>query len=199
MSTRSSRLSTHSLTQSIQNNHKLNAIQTYLTLLKGFIAIGCLYLPKAYLDGGLVFSTVSMTASALLIMYCAHLLIDSRKELNAQTYSELGLVALGPLGKILIDLTLALSQMGFVCAYVYFIQDNMMQIFGLQKHLILSACLVIFSLLCMIRRIEVFASTLIFADLMILITIVFIFIYGSNKISQEGPKLTLSPSGSTIS
>jgi amino acid permease len=42
---------------------KLSPMQTYFSLLKGFMSIGILYMPKNTLNGGWLFTLVSMIAS----------------------------------------------------------------------------------------------------------------------------------------
>lgn len=49
-------------------------------------------------------------------------------------------------------------------------------------------CLFLFSGLCFVRKIEIFAVTHIFADLMILLAIVIIVIYGSMELAANGRK-----------
>ena len=46
------------------------------------------------------------------------------------------------------------------------------------------ACLVIFTLLCWVRKIEIFASTHVFADIMILMTLIYVIIMGIVQISE---------------
>jgi amino acid permease len=64
-----------------------------------------------------------------LSMYTSTLLLDSRLKLKANSYTDLGMKAFGKPGKIAVNLALALCQIGFVCAYIYFIKENLTQIF----------------------------------------------------------------------
>ena len=50
-----------------------------------------------------------------------------------------------------------------------------------------------FTCLCLVRKIEKFAVTHIFADIMILLTIVTIVVYGSIELSQNGNKIGKDP------
>lgn len=92
------------------------------------------------------------------------------------------------------ELSLAGSQIGFVCAYVYFIMVNYNAIctdaFGkdIDRNYFAMMCFVMFSLLCFVRKIEVFAATHIFADLMILLAIVTIVSFGTVEIKDHGLK-----------
>jgi solute carrier family 36 (proton-coupled amino acid transporter) len=49
-------------------------------------------------------------------------------------------------------------------------------------------CLILFSFLCFVRKIEVFAATHLFADAMIMLAIIIIVSFGGIKISNDGLK-----------
>lgn len=55
---------------------KLGPCGTYLTLMKGFVCTACLYLPKAFVNGGWLFTISCLTLSGLMTIYCAMLLIE---------------------------------------------------------------------------------------------------------------------------
>lgn len=96
-------------------------METYFTVVKGFIATGILYIPKAFVDGGWLFTSFSMLLAAILSMHCATLLIDARRKSGAKSYSDLGYITFGKSGKAMVDLLIAVSQIGFTVAYIYFI------------------------------------------------------------------------------
>lgn len=50
-------------------------------------------------------------------------------------------------------------------------------------------CFVMFSLLCLVRRIEIFASTHLFANIMIVITIISVLIQGCITLNNGGNQL----------
>ena len=51
-------------------------------------------------------------------------------------------------------------------------------------------CFFIFTLLCWVRKIEVFAATHIFANVMIVITLICVIVEGCNQISLTGSALS---------
>ena len=55
---------------------KLGTMATAFTLLKGFVATGVLYIPQDFVNGGYVFSPVTILLSLALTLYCAKLLIE---------------------------------------------------------------------------------------------------------------------------
>jgi solute carrier family 36 (proton-coupled amino acid transporter) len=100
---------------------KLSPLKTYITLIKGFIGSGILYLPNSFLAGGYGFSTIAIIFSCVLSMYCVTLLLDVKKRMGVNTYMDIGVKALGEPGKHTVNVLLAFSQFGFVCGYIYFI------------------------------------------------------------------------------
>ena len=168
---------------------KLGPCATFMTLIKGFVCTGVLYLPKAFINGGYAISMVMMVLSAVLTIYCSTLLLEVRKKLNSTNYTELGQSTFGKKGRILVDIALWCSQLGFCCAYVYFIMENIAQILIDSMHvdidrlkcqrLLALFSFFMFTSLCLVRKIEKFAVTHVFADIMILITVLSIVVYGS--------------------
>ena len=100
---------------------KLNALQTYSMVFKGFVATGILYLPKAFVAGGWLFTSCAMAIAAVLSAHCATLLLIARTKTGAKSYSELGAITMGMPGKVLVDCVIAVSQITQTIAYIYFI------------------------------------------------------------------------------
>ena len=86
-------------------------------------------------------------------MYFIYLLIESRKKINAKSYAELGIRALGPQAKYFIDLTVTCAMLGYVCARIFLIVDNLTEIFGVNKSVIFVVYFIFQSLLSFIRKI----------------------------------------------
>jgi solute carrier family 36 (proton-coupled amino acid transporter) len=102
---------------------KLGPWATAFTIFKGFVASGILYMPKNFINGGYLFSALTMGGSLALTLFCAKLLLDTRAKLGG-SFSEIGEKTMGRSGKIMVDVTLVGSQVSFVTAYVYFISKN---------------------------------------------------------------------------
>ena len=90
---------------------------------------------------------------------------------------------MGKLGRRLVEVALFFSQVGLVCAYIAFICTSMVSIVlvttGKQvSPWIFGAVLfLIYTPLCLIRKIEVLAPTHIFADIMIVFTLTALMVY----------------------
>ena len=88
---------------------KSGALKTFFTLIKGFVGTGVLFLPKGFKNGGYIFSPIILTASSLVTLFCAMLLIKVRQKFKG-SFSDLGYQAYGRRGKIGVDLALGFSQ-----------------------------------------------------------------------------------------
>lgn len=78
-------------------------------LLKGFICTGILYIPKNFLNGGWFFSLLAMVLSYILTVICAFKLLDARKKCGARSFTDVGFASYGTFGKVIVDVSLAIS------------------------------------------------------------------------------------------
>ena len=85
---------------------KLGTMASFLTLFKGFVCTGILYLPKAFINGGYLITMIMMVLSAVLTIYCATLLLAVRKKTGVSNYTELGQTTYGKYGRIFVDIAL---------------------------------------------------------------------------------------------
>ncbi len=108
-------------TEMLKKVHKLSPWGTYFSLLKGFVCTGILYLPNNFKNGGWLWALISMFLSFVLTLYCAIKLLEAKGMTPGGSFSDIGHKAIGRPGRILVDVFLSLSQIGFVTAYIYFI------------------------------------------------------------------------------
>lgn len=95
-----------------------------LLLLKSFVGTGVLFLPKAYLNGGMLFSNLVLLGVAALSYYCFILLVTTRLRVEA-SFGDMGGILYGKWLRTLILSSVALSQIGFVSAYIVFTSENL--------------------------------------------------------------------------
>lgn len=155
-----------------------------LMLLKSFVGTGVLFLPKAYLNGGMLFSNVVLLFVAALSYYCFILLVNTRLKVEA-SFGDMGGILYGQWLRLLILSSVALSQIGFVAAYIVFTSQNL-QAFILAvsncqtwidiKYMILMQ-LIIFLPLSLIRDISALSLTAYIADFFILLGLVYLYYY----------------------
>jgi amino acid permease len=96
-------------------------------------------------------------------------------------------------GRYVTEFFLWTTQFGLTCAYVYFIKVNFQKIIFkvfngtvVHQNWIALGCWIVFSGLCLVRKIEKFAATHIFADIMIFMTVIACFVYGASEIKHYG-------------
>ncbi|EAQ84366.1 hypothetical protein CHGG_08380 [Chaetomium globosum CBS 148.51] len=111
---------------SVRTPRSANAgtVKTFFTLLKAFIGTGIMFLPKAFRNGGILFSTVSMLSVSAVTMVAFHLLLQCKLH-HGGGYGDIGNAIAGPRMRTLILFSIALSQLGFVCAGIVFVAENL--------------------------------------------------------------------------
>ena len=80
-----------------------------MTLMKGFICVSILYVPKSFVNGGLGFSIVCLCISCVMTCYCAGLLMDAKAATGAGNYTALGKHCYGIPGEICVNLAISTS------------------------------------------------------------------------------------------
>ena len=164
-----------------------------LLLLKSFIGTGVLFLPKAYLNGGMMFSNVILLGVALLSYYSFILLVNTRLKVEG-SFGDMGGILYGRRMRTLILASVALSQIGFVSAYIVFTAQSM-QAFVLAvskcrswidiKFMVLMQ-LVIFLPLSLIRDISKLGLTAIIADIFIALGLLYLGYFDIHTMVRYG-------------
>ena len=96
-----------------------NQMRSFFTLLKAFVGTGIMFLPKAFNNGGILFSSITLVSVSILTCICFHLLLQCRKRYGG-SYGDIGEEVMGPVMRSLILSSITISQIGFVCACVIF-------------------------------------------------------------------------------
>lgn len=94
------------------------------TLLKSFVGTGVLFLPRAFLNGGMLFSSVVLVGVAALSYYCFMLLTTTQLKVGG-SFGDMGELLYGKVFRSMILGSLVLSQVGFVAAYIVFTSQNL--------------------------------------------------------------------------
>lgn len=155
-----------------------------LLLLKSFVGTGVLFLPKAYLNGGMMFSNLVLVFVAVLSYYCFVILVNTRLAVNG-SFGDMGGILYGNWMRTTILTSIVISQIGFVAAYIVFTSENL-QAFVLAvsnckthievKWLILMQ-MVVFLPFSLLRDISKLGFTALIADAFILIGLVYLYYY----------------------
>ena len=152
-----------------------------LLLLKSFVGTGVLFLPRAYLNGGMLFSNLVLLGVAALSYYCFILLVNTRLKI-AGSFGDIGGILYGKWLRALILTSIALSQVGFVSAYIVFTSESMQAfIIAVSKcrtwidiKFMVLIQLIIFLPLSLIRDISKLGATALVADAFILLGLVYL-------------------------
>lgn len=161
---------------------------TLATLLKSFVGTGVLFLPRAFLNGGMLFSFLVLLLIAALSYHCFVLLTTTRLVVK-ESFGGMGGVLYGSYFRNIINLSLVLSQIGFAAAYIVFTSENL-QAFILAvsdcrtfidiKYIILMQLLV-FTPLSLYRNIGYLGRVALVADAFILLGLVYLY-YNNTRV-----------------
>ncbi|KAK2753555.1 hypothetical protein FQN54_007332 [Arachnomyces sp. PD_36] len=164
----------------------------FLLLLKSFVGTGVLFLPKAFLNGGMLFSGVVLLCVSALSYYCFILLVNCRLRIEG-SFGDIGGILYGKWMRYIILTSIVLSQLGFVSAYIVFTSENL-QAFILAvskckdfidiKYMVLMQ-LIIFLPLSLIRDISKLGFTALIADVFILLGLIYLYFFDIKTIVQN--------------
>lgn len=164
-----------------------------LLLLKSFVGTGVLFLPRAFLNGGMLFSNLVLLAVAGLSYTCFVLLVSTRLVVE-HSFGDMGFHLYGNWMRNMINTSLVVSQIGFSSAYIVFVSENL-QAFVLAvsncktfidiKYMILMQ-MAIFLPLSLYRNINHIQKLALVADLFILMGLVYLYYFDLFTIVDQG-------------
>jgi proton-coupled amino acid transporter len=171
-----------------------NQTKTFFTLLKAFIGTGIMFLPKAFKNGGMLFSTITMIMVSAITALCFELLLATRKRYGGGGYGDLGSIVVGPRFRALILVSITLSQIGFVCAGLIFTADNLRSFLDAVTHAeeplstnaLIAIQIAVLIPMSFIRNISKLGPAALLADIFILIGLTYIYWYDISWISKMG-------------
>ena len=150
--------------------------------MKSFIGTGILFLGRAFLNGGLYFSTAFIVVIAFVNMWAYLLLIYTSYKVPG-SFGDIGGILYGNKMRLAILSSIAISQMGFVSAYTVFVAENLKAFVTAVSESNLALPTIIFILiqapiltpLALYRNLTKLSLTALIADVFILIGIVYLF------------------------
>ncbi|KAK3347252.1 transmembrane amino acid transporter protein-domain-containing protein [Lasiosphaeria hispida] len=167
--------------------------KTFFTLLKAFVGTGIMFLPNAFNNGGILFSSLAMVAVAAVTMVAFHILLQCKAQYGGG-YGELGQKILGPGMRGLILASIALSQLGFVCAGIVFVAENMLTFFHsvtngnspVSTNGFIAIQVILLIPLAWIRNISKLGPAAMIADACILFGVTYIYNYDFTTLASQG-------------
>ncbi|ODQ64117.1 hypothetical protein NADFUDRAFT_84119 [Nadsonia fulvescens var. elongata DSM 6958] len=169
-----------------------SASKAVMLLLKSFVGTGILFLPKAFLNGGLLFSSLVLTLCAALCYWCFLLLVQSRMATGINSFGDIGGALYGPVMRQMIISSIVVSQIGFASAYIVFTSENLrafvLSIWGksLNIETLILIQLIIFMPLSMVRDIVRLSGTALIADLFIMLGLIYLYYWSGSLVAHNG-------------
>ncbi|KAJ1940446.1 hypothetical protein EC988_007032, partial [Linderina pennispora] len=159
-----------------------------------FVGTGVLVLPRAFFNGGLIFSTVLMSGIAWYALHCMVLLTDVYLKIGG-SYGDLALKLYGKPLKYCVLVSIVLAQLGFCCAYVIFVSTNMRDLwnsitncqYNYSPEFWILVQLLAYIPLAFVRKIKKFASLSMLGNLFIMVGLAYLFYYDFWSIITKGP------------
>ncbi|CAO1622051.1 unnamed protein product [Parajaminaea phylloscopi] len=167
--------------------------EAVMMLLKSFVGTGILFLGKAFLNGGLLFSSIVLCAVALISLKSFLLLVQANLRVPA-SFGDMGGKLYGPKMRLAILTSIVFSQLGFVAAYTVFVAQNLQAFVLGVTHgqtristawFIIMQC-AIFVPLSLVRKIAKLSSTALVADVFILAGIIYLYQYEIGHVLERG-------------
>ena len=168
--------------------------QAFFTMIKAIVGSGLLFLPRAFVDGGIVFSAVCECFIAVLTALCIMLVVNARGH-TSLSFAEMGEMAGGTFGRLAVQGSLIAFQLGLVVAYFIFVADTLGKIlreFTLCKVDLDPAILIYVHAFVQIpaaclRNIRSLAVLAEIADICIVLGILLVLYVCATKIAADGP------------
>ncbi|KAL6717279.1 hypothetical protein ACLMJK_005194 [Lecanora helva] len=169
-------------------------VKSFFTLLKAFVGTGIMFLPKAFNNGGILFSSITLILVSLISCLCFYLLLQCRKRYGG-SYGDLGASVGGPKFRSVILGSITLSQIGFVCAGMIFVAENLFsfldavtadRVTPLGTNALIALQLIVLIPLALIRNISKLGPTALLADIFIFIGLFYIWYYDIATLATRG-------------
>ena len=172
-----------------------NVPKTFFLVFKALVGSGILFLPKAFSNGGLLFSAIMLLCFGILTFLCYIILIRSKRILNKSSFGELGFKTHGKPLRICILISILISQIGFVATYILFTAENLISFIENYLHfsanyvstrnIVIVQCILLIPLV-LIRNLAKLSIISLISSVFIVIGLIIIFYFSIMKISVEG-------------
>lgn len=186
----------HHRTPSYHQSSKGQAstVETVMLLLKSFVGTGVLFLPRAFYNGGILFSSTVLVLVSMLTYFCFLLLIETKEYTKMGSFGDIGGVLLGESSRKIVLGSIVISQIGFSAAYVVFVAENLRSFFSnisngkslLKISTLIVSQLFLFLPLSMIRDIAKLGFTALIADAFILAGLIYLYSWSGVTLLEDG-------------
>jgi len=183
-----------------ERRKRANQSHTVLNVMKSFIGSAFLFLPRAFMNGGMVFANAVMVASMILNTWCMMLLVKCCRP-GMESYGEIAQAAFGQTGAVLVNFSLWLSQLGFFAVFYIFVGTNLVDLVeslggcnpdpnawtNWNVDWVIWGQVPIYCLFSFVRRIKSFGPYVLVADACIVISVLMIFGLVATELASDSP------------
>ena len=173
-------------------------MRTFFLLLKSFVGTGVLFLPKAFKNGGLLFSSITLVMVSAISCVAFHLLLQCRARYGGG-YGDIAESIGGKRMRAIVLGSISLSQLGFVCAGIIFFAENMYSFLEavlkgsspLSIKALIGLQLIVLIPLAFIRNIAKLGGAALLADVCILLGLSYIYYFDISTLAHNGLNSTV--------
>ncbi len=185
---------------------------TFLAYFKAFVGAGVLFLPHAFMSGGLTASVLTFIATTILSTLCMLKMVEAKQRVvedfragithgvhkihETVGFGMLGDVVWGPVGRFVVDVSIAISQLCFATAYLIFISKNLHNIiwqwgdcadeYKIPSIYIIWMTVPLLIPTMFIRHLAKFAVSILIADLLIVAGLLFLYYRSALTMIDQG-------------
>lgn len=159
---------------------------TVVAYVKAMIGIYVLYLPHLFALGGAVYSSLILVSVCALSTIGMLLLLDCRALACSASYGDIGASVYGRTGRIAVNISLVLSQLGYCVTYFVFVTKNFAGIFGVSPIVATLAQLAFYAPLSCVRHLHFLGGALLIANLGLAIGLVMSLVTSFLKLAEDG-------------
>ncbi|KAJ1921335.1 hypothetical protein H4219_000651 [Mycoemilia scoparia] len=171
-----------------------SAKKAFFLLIKSFVGTGVLFLPRAFYNGGLGFSSLLLVSVGAIALHCMLLLVECYHKYSG-SYGDLGYKLYGEPMRQAILASIVISQLGFCCAYTIFVATNMRDLWNSITDCKYNISIVSWVLIqqlayvpmAMVRKIKNFSLMALVADVFIVLGLGYLFYHDFAIIARDGP------------
>eukprot|EP00730_Choanoeca_flexa_P019083 TRINITY_DN9306_c0_g1_i4.p1 TRINITY_DN9306_c0_g1~~TRINITY_DN9306_c0_g1_i4.p1 ORF type:complete len:307 (+),score=35.92 TRINITY_DN9306_c0_g1_i4:210-1130(+) len=182
------------------NDKDFTPMTLFSNVFIAFVGAGVLGMPYAFKETGLLSSTILMITiscicikAMLLIVDCKNLVVrqastnhNSLDRVSDMDYGELAHRAYGSKGWWTVQLAIIFSQVGFCCAYLIFIKENLATLLGeLSQATYLTGLCIPLCVLVLIRDLKGLSIFSLFADIANVLAYCVVFFFDFERMHEE--------------
>ena len=194
-----------SKTDASESPHELGAsnFATVLVILKSTIGGTLIVIPGAFSSTGLLLAPLILLFVGGVEIYCMVLLVKCVRSLGGGSYGEIAGRSMGPIGMWAVDVSILLSQMGFVCTEMLYVAKNCsgaLAAYGEFSPIFSETGILLLQLLVVIpmswiQKLKYFQVSNIIANTTVLLALGVLLGYAVGELASRGPGVGVEPSG----